>query len=156
MKIVLLCAQTGIDPWLEAVEKIYISKLVHFADFSIHRLKSKKIDRENKEIRLRSDSELIMSFLTKDDFVVLFDERGKCPTSEIFANDLQKILNSGKKRIVYIIGGPYGVDENVKNRAQAKISLSNLVFNHQIAESVILEQIYRAFTILKNLPYHNK
>lgn len=156
MKLILLCAQNSTDQWIRDVESLYVEKLKHFISFEIIRLKNKKIDREGKENRIKSDSEQILGFLTKDDFVALFDEMGKALSSEQFSLEVQRVLNSGKKRFVFIIGGPFGVNEEIKARSGLKISLSSMVFNHQIAEAVALEQLYRAFTIIKNIPYHNK
>ncbi len=156
MKIILLCAQNSTDQWIKDVEALYSEKLRHYISFEIFRLKNKKLDRDSKESRVKSDSEQILNFLTKDDFVALFDEKGKSYSSEQFSLDLQRVLNLGKKRLVFIIGGPFGVNEEVKSKAGLKVSLSTMVFNHQVAEAVALEQIYRAFTIIKNIPYHNK
>ena len=90
------------------------------------------------------------------DFVALLDERGEEFRSVEFALWLQKRLNSGPKRLVLVIGGPYGFSEAVYARADARISLSRMTFSHQIVRAIFAEQIYRAFTILRNEPYHHE
>ncbi len=156
MKLVLLCAHQHTDSWVEEVEDLYKGKISHFLNLEIIRLRNKKLDREDKVSRAKNDSEQILNFISENDYLVLLDEGGKALSSEKFANEIEKILNTGKKRIVFCVGGPYGVDEKVKKIAKLSISLSTMVMNHQIAEVVTLEQIYRAFTIIKNIPYHNK
>ena len=88
--------------------------------------------------------------------VALLDERGEEFRSVEFALWLQKRLNSGPKRLVLVIGGPYGFSEAVYARADARISLSRMTFSHQIVRAILAEQIYRAFTILRNEPYHHE
>lgn len=100
------------------------------------------------------ESELFKK-LTPDDYVILFDEVGKTFTSEEFADQISKAETSGKKRIVYVVGGAYGVTDDIKQRSHVKVSLSSMVMNHLVAETVVLEQIYRAYTIKNRIPYHN-
>jgi 23S rRNA (pseudouridine1915-N3)-methyltransferase len=78
------------------------------------------------------------------------------PTSEEFADWMQKRMASGCKRLVFIIGGPYGFSEEVYGRAAGKIALSKMTFSHQIVRAIFTEQLYRAFTIINNEPYHHK
>ena len=91
---------------------------------------------------------------TKDK--VLLDERGTEYRSVEFAQWLQKRLNSGLKRLVLVIGGPYGFSDEVYARADSLLSLSRMTFSHQIVRAIFAEQIYRAFTILRNEPYHHE
>ncbi len=90
------------------------------------------------------------------DHVVLLDDKGKEYTSMRFADHLQQIMNRGPKRLVFVVGGPYGFDAAVYNAAQEKLSLSKMTFSHQIIRAIFAEQIYRAFTILNNEPYHHE
>lgn len=103
-----------------------------------------------------AEGEAILRQLTEGDFVVLLDERGDELRSTEFALWLQKRLNSGVKRLVLVIGGPYGFSEAVYARADAKLSLSRMTFSHQIVRAIFAEQLYRAFTILNNEPYHHE
>ena len=90
------------------------------------------------------------------DYVVLLDERGDEYRSIDFAYWLQKRMASGIRRLVMVIGGPYGFSDEVYARADAKLSLSKMTFSHQIVRAIFAEQIYRAFTILNNEPYHHE
>lgn len=98
----------------------------------------------------------ILRQLAEGDFVALLDERGEEMRSVEFAWWVQKRMNSGVKRLVMVIGGPYGFSDEVYARADAKLSLSRMTFSHQIVRAIFAEQIYRAFTILNNEPYHHE
>ncbi len=99
---------------------------------------------------------LILAQIESSDVVVLLDEKGKSFTSMSFSNYLQKKMNSGLKRLVFVIGGPYGFGEEVYARCNEKISLSSMTFSHQMVRLFAIEQVYRAFTILRNEPYHHQ
>ena len=103
----------------------------------------------------KKEGESILNFLEKEDFLVLLDERGKQLTSEGFADFIQARANESTKKIVFLIGGAYGVDEAVMKRANYKWGLSSLVFPHQLVRLILAEQVYRACTILRNEKYHH-
>jgi 23S rRNA (pseudouridine1915-N3)-methyltransferase len=155
LKFVLLTLTTAKETWAQEAKELYTQKLKPFVPFEIKELKPKKSSRDQREFKLKEESELILKELSADDFVILFDERGKSLSSEEFASQFEKIFLSGKKRTVFIIGGAFGVDDSVRRRAQVVVSFSKMVMNHLVAQTVALEQIYRAFTILKKIPYHN-
>lgn len=155
MKFVLLNLNTAKEKWSDQAQELYLEKINHFIKFEVVGLKTDNLSRSQKEVRLQKEAESIFKFLKDDDFLVLFDERGKSFNSIEFSKQINNIMNSGKKRVVFLIGGAFGVSENVRSRAQLKVSFSPMVFNHLVAELVALEQIYRSFTIIKNLPYHN-
>jgi 23S rRNA (pseudouridine1915-N3)-methyltransferase len=102
------------------------------------------------------EGELILSKLGPTDQLVLLDENGKSFSSIDFATALQKKMNSGIKTLVFVIGGPYGFSSEVYSKAQGKIALSAMTFSHQMVRLFFIEQLYRAFTILKNEPYHHQ
>ena len=102
------------------------------------------------------EGELILSKITAMDLLILLDENGENFSSVGFAKELQKKMNSGIKNLVFVIGGPYGFSDNVYAKANAKISLSLMTFSHQMVRLFFIEQLYRAFTILKNEPYHHQ
>ncbi|MEN0057648.1 MAG: 23S rRNA (pseudouridine(1915)-N(3))-methyltransferase RlmH [Bdellovibrio sp.] len=155
MKFILYNLATAKEPWAEQVCELYKKKISHFVPFDIQSLKAKKSAREDADFKKAEESELILRNLNKDDFVVLFDERGSVLDSLQFAKKIENILGSSKKRAVFIIGGAFGVSEEVRQRADLKISLSPMVMNHLMAQAMSLEQIYRAWTIIKKIPYHN-
>lgn len=155
MKFVLYNLATAKEAWADEAARLYTQKISHFNPFEIQTLKPKKSSRDEAAQKKKEESELILSSLSNDDFVVLFDERGKVFNSIEFSKKIENILSSSKKRAVFIIGGAYGVSDDVRARAQLVVTLSPMVMNHLLAQTVALEQIYRAFTILRNLPYHN-
>lgn len=102
------------------------------------------------------EGELILAKLVPTDQLILLDENGKHFSSVGFSAELQKKMNSGVKTLVFVIGGPYGFSSTVYSKAQDKISLSAMTFSHQMVRLFFIEQVYRAFTILKNEPYHHQ
>lgn len=104
----------------------------------------------------KKEGEIVLDWLSKDDYLVALDERGIQLTSEGLAEFLQKRSNESIKNLVFLIGGAYGLDEAVLKRANFKWSLSQLVFPHQLVRLILAEQVYRACTILRNEKYHHK
>ncbi len=155
MKFVLYNLATAKEAWADEAARLYTQKISHFNPFEIQTLKPKKSSRDDAAVKKKEESELILFSLSQDDYVVLFDERGRSFSSIEFSKKIEGVLSSSKKRAVFIIGGAYGVSDEVRSRAQLVVTLSPMVMNHLLAQTVALEQIYRAFTILKNLPYHN-
>ena len=102
------------------------------------------------------EGELILKKLQSADQLILLDENGKQWSSVGFSEFLQKKMNSGIKQLVFVIGGPYGFSDTVYQKAQGKLSLSAMTFSHQMVRLFFTEQLYRAFTILNNEPYHHK
>ncbi|MBR2437437.1 MAG: 23S rRNA (pseudouridine(1915)-N(3))-methyltransferase RlmH, partial [Bacteroidales bacterium] len=100
--------------------------------------------------------ELILKNIRNTDDVILLDERGSTYSSLEWASHLQKKMNYEGKDIVFVIGGAYGFSKRVYERANGKISLSRMTFSHQIVRVIFLEQLYRAFTIMKGEPYHHE
>ena len=103
----------------------------------------------------KKEADLLLKRFTKDDFVVLLDEKGKQYTSKTFAAFLQKQMLNAVKSMVFVVGGAYGFDQKVYERGQMKLALSSMTFSHQLIRVVFLEQLYRANTIIRNEPYHN-
>ena len=102
------------------------------------------------------EGELILKKLIPTDVLILLDEKGKEYRSVDFSKYLQKKMNSGIKQLVFVIGGPYGFSEEVYKKSTGKISLSKMTFSHQMIRLFVVEQLYRAFTILRNEPYHHE
>ena len=102
-----------------------------------------------------AEAEKFRSALRPSDTVWLLDEKGKQPDSRGFATQLQKAMNAGPKRLVLVIGGAYGFDPSLRERADGSVSLSRMTFNHQVVRLMAVEQIYRGFSILRGDPYHN-
>ena len=104
---------------------------------------------------MQGEAKEIQKKITPSDLVILLDEKGKEYSSVEFAKQIQKYLNMPSKKMVFIIGGPYGFAPEIKERANQTLSLSKMTFNHQMARLFFLEQLYRAMTILKGEPYHH-
>jgi len=103
----------------------------------------------------KAEAAIILQQLQKDDWLILLDERGKQASSPDLANWIQQRANESTKRVVFLIGGAFGVDEQVVKRADLTWSLSKLVFPHMLVRLILAEQVYRACTILRNEKYHH-
>ncbi len=104
----------------------------------------------------KKEGDAILATLQKEDYLVLLDERGKQFTSEQFAEFIQSRANESAKRVVFLIGGAYGVSEEIKQRANFTWALSKLVFPHQLVRLILAEQVYRACSIIRNEKYHHQ
>ena len=138
---------------IAALVEMYARRVNFYCRFAVTTLPDVRNTRNLTVKQQRTaEGEAILRQTTDGDYVVLLDERGE----EEFAYWLQKRMNSGVKRLVLVIGGPYGFSDEVYRRADAKLSLSRMTFSHQIVRAIFAEQIYRAFTILNNEPYHHE
>lgn len=157
MKIVLMqCGKTR-DELVEQLSVQYFNRLRHYINFELLTLPDLKNTKSLNEAQVKErEGEMILKNTEKSDFIILLDEKGKEFSSVQFAGHLQKIMNQGLHRICFVIGGPYGFAAPVYERANQKISLSRMTFSHQIIRAIFAEQIYRAFTILNNEPYHHQ
>ena len=135
----------------------YIKRLSFYIKFTLEIIPDIK---NSKNLSMgeqkQKEGELILNKLNPTDVLILLDENGKQFDSMGFSSYLQKHMNSGIKRLVFVIGGPYGFSEDVYKKANGKISLSKMTFSHQMIRLFFIEQLYRGFTILKNEPYHHK
>ncbi len=138
----------------ESLFNLYESKITNFCDVKFDDIKSYEIDRDQKEIKILKESSAIEAKIEKGSYIILCDERGKNLKSLEFAKTLEEQLVV-RKKVSFIIGGAFGVSDQLINKADLKICLSPFVLNHLMAKAVLLEQIYRTFTIIKNIPYHN-
>ncbi|PRX54453.1 23S rRNA (pseudouridine(1915)-N(3))-methyltransferase RlmH [Flagellimonas meridianipacifica] len=135
----------------------YKKRLGRYIKFELSVIPDLKNNKNLSESQQKTkEGELILTQIETSDMVVLLDEKGKQFTSVSFSNYLQKRMNSGLKRLVFVIGGPYGFGDMVYERCNEKISLSSMTFSHQMVRLFAIEQLYRAFTILRNEPYHHQ
>jgi 23S rRNA (pseudouridine1915-N3)-methyltransferase len=133
----------------------YEKRLKHYSRFQIVEIKQIKLKSSEKGLLLMAEREAQLKALQDSDFLVLLDENGNYWSSRGFSEQLQKWMNTGPKRLVFLVGGAFGFHEDIRKRSQSSLSLSKMTFSHQIIRPIFLEQLYRAFTILKNEPYHN-
>lgn len=156
MEICILSIGKINNPWLSEGIKSYESRISNYIKFSINILPDiKNVKNLTKENIKEEEGRLILANISGSDLVVLLDEKGQEFTSREFADWIQKKLNSGRKKLVLIIGGPYGFSKNVYDRADSKIALSKMTFTHEMAKLLLIEQLYRAMTILRGEPYHH-
>lgn len=157
MKIVLLVVGRTADAHFKAGIESYVERIRHYATFELKVLPDLKNTKSlSDESQKEQEGEMILKSLQPGDVAVLLDEHGEERRSVDFAAWLQKMLNGGGKRLVFVIGGPYGFSQKVYKTAKAKVSLSKMTFSHQMIRLIFTEQLYRAFTILKGEPYHHE
>ncbi|MBO1884217.1 23S rRNA (pseudouridine(1915)-N(3))-methyltransferase RlmH [Capnocytophaga sp. Marseille-Q4570] len=142
---------------LQQLISTYEKRLVRYINFELQLLPDIKNSKSlTEELQKIKEGELILSNVESSHYLILLDERGKEYTSVTFADELQKKMNTSIKQLTFVIGGPYGFSQEVYNRANGKLSLSKLTFSHQMIRLFFIEQLYRAFTILRNEPYHHQ
>lgn len=142
---------------VDALVEMYRKRLSHYVRFGITYIPDLRNTKSLSEAQQKmGEGDLILAALAPSDFVVLLDEGGKEFRSVEFADWVEKRMASGLRRLVFVIGGPYGFSEAVYGRANGKVSLSQMTFSHQIVRAIFAEQLYRAFTIIKGEPYHHE
>ncbi len=157
MKITLLVIGKTDAAYIQEGMEIYLKRLKHYINFSVEVIPDiRKGKNTGIELQKAKEGALILSKMGPGKELHLFDERGKVFSSKGFAGFLEQKMLSSVKELVFVIGGPYGFSGEVYARASSKISLSKLTFSHQMVRLLCIEQIYRAFTILKGEPYHHE
>ncbi len=135
----------------------YVKRLQHYVTFNIQYISDVKGTRNMSEERQKvAEGKALLASLETSDHVVLLDEHGTERTSMDFSQWLQRRMASGCKRLVFVVGGPYGFSQDVYARANEKISLSKMTFPHELVRLIFVEQLYRGFTILRHEPYHHE
>ena len=157
MKTVLIVVGKTTDKHFEAGISSYVARINHYMPFSItvvpeHKATAHLTENEQKE----REAELLRKVLMPGDYIVLLDEHGRERRSIEFAQWMQKKMAAGPKRLVFIVGGPYGFAPGIHQMANEEISLSQMTLSHQMIRLLFCEQIYRAMTILKGEPYHHE
>ena len=156
MKITLLLTGKTVDNRLISLIDDYRQRLIHYVPFEIVVLPDLKNAKSLTEEQIKTaEGEAILRFLTPAMDVLLLDEHGKQYRSIEFADFLQRKMSAGRD-LVLVIGGPYGFSPAVYDRANGKISFSQMTLSHQMIRLMAIEQIYRAMTILRNEPYHHE
>jgi 23S rRNA (pseudouridine1915-N3)-methyltransferase len=157
MTIKLIAVGKTDDKNLSTLIDAYIKRLGFYINFELIVIADIKNAKNLSQAQQKEkEGLLILDKTTNTDYLVLLDENGKTFSSVDFSIDLQKKMNAGIKNLIFVIGGPYGFSEAVKAKAKAKMSLSAMTFSHQMVRLFFIEQLYRAFTILKNEPYHHQ
>ena len=133
----------------------YKKKIQRFVKFSFVCIYEKKNKINDIKLLKEEQYKKILKRVSSDDIVVLLDEKGKFLNSIDFASEILNLMNKSKKRIFFISGGAYGLSAKFYDKFPIKISLSPMTFSHQMVRLIFCEQLYRAFTIINNHPYHN-
>ena len=157
MKGVLIVVGKTTDKRFEAITQEYIERIRHYIPFTVEVIPELKNTKGlSQDEQKKREGELIQKNLQPGDYVVLLDEHGSERSSMDFASWMQKKMAAGSKRLVFIVGGPYGFSDVIHQKGNEEISLSRMTLSHQMIRMFIVEQIYRAMTILNGEPYHHE
>ena len=156
MIISLLCLGKTDSKEISSLLEDYEKRLRHYIRFERIELPDVKRKNLSPAQQKSAEAELILKKLSPPDQVILLDEKGKEFRSVEWSAQLESKMIQGTKRLVFLVGGPYGFDEQIYQRADSKISLSRMTFSHQMVRLFFVEQLYRAFTIIRNEPYHHE
>lgn len=156
MKVVfVVIGKTDASYFAQAIDE-YKNRLIHYIPFEMTVIPDIKNGKNLSEAQQKEkEGELLLKTLQPGDYLVLLDEHGKEFTSVQFASYLEKKTHTIPKRLVFVVGGPYGFSESVYKAAAEKIALSKMTFSHQMIRMIFVEQLYRAMTILRGEPYHH-
>lgn len=141
------------EKWIEEACTHFLNRINRYAKAEIKVVNSSTS--QSTTVQKKKEAEKILEKKGPKDFIILLDELGKQFTSDQFAGEVEKFINSGKAKVIFIIGGPFGSDNTLMKRADIVLSFSKMTFTHQMIRPILLEQVYRAFTILKNEKYHH-
>lgn len=144
------------EPYLREGIEIYVNRLRHYSKFELieHQFAG-KMKGGNSDVVREKEAVIQIKYIEKSDVTVLLEESGQTLSSVEFAGFIQQQMNRSVKRLLFISGGPWGFDKEVYRRASMKLSLSAMTFSHQMVRLIFVEQLYRAFSIIRNDPYHN-
>ena len=157
MKVLFLVVGKTIDKHLNALIDDYVKRVTHYMPFAMEVIPELKNTKAlTPEQQKEREGELIQKQLRDGDYVVLLDEGGKEFRSVEFAAYIEKKQQQVARRLVFIVGGPYGFSSAIYSLAKEKVSLSKMTFSHQMVRLFFVEQFYRAMTILKGEPYHHE
>lgn len=157
MKILFLVVGRTVDKRLTSLIDEYAERVKHYIPFDMEAVPELKNTKSlTAEQQKEREGELLRKQLREGDFVVLLDEGGREFRSMEFAAYLEKKQSQVARRLVFIVGGPYGFSPDIYKLAREKVSLSKMTFSHQMVRLFFVEQIYRAMTILRGEPYHHE
>jgi 23S rRNA (pseudouridine1915-N3)-methyltransferase len=157
MLIRLLCVGKTQSSYIQTSIDEYTKRISKYCKFEVAIVPDiKNVANLSPAQRKTEEGKLLLAQTTNNDYIILLDEKGKTYTSEKFAEQWQTWFNRGPRVITVMVGGPYGFSDDIYNVAQAKISLSEMTFSHEMVRLFFVEQLYRSFTIIKNEPYHHR
>ena len=157
MKTIFIVIGKTTDKRIEQLTDEYIGRIAHYMPFEIQVIpelrNAKSLSQEQQK---EQESELLKKVFQTGDYIVLLDEHGKERRSVDFAQWMQKRMAASPRRLLFVVGGPYGFSPQIHKMAQEEISLSQMTFSHQMIRLLFVEQVYRAMTILRGEPYHHE
>lgn len=157
MKITLILVGKTTDKPVEVGMDKYTKRIQRYLPFQLDIIPALKNAKKMSEAEIKQkEGDLILNKVNSSDHVILLDEKGKEYTSVLFSNIIKKKMIHGTKSLVFVIGGAYGFSDAVYQKANGKMALSQMTFSHQLIRLIFLEQLYRAFTIINNEPYHHE
>ncbi|WP_298734995.1 23S rRNA (pseudouridine(1915)-N(3))-methyltransferase RlmH [uncultured Chitinophaga sp.] len=157
MKIQLWSIGKDNDPYIRDGIAVFQKRLQHYVDFELRLIPTVKQAASLSIPELKKqEARIINDMLQPQDYLVALDEHGKMMTTLQLADFLQQRTNAGTRQLVLLIGGAFGIDPSLLQRAQLKLSLSSLTFPHQLVRLIVTEQIYRAYSVLHNEKYHHQ
>lgn len=157
MKISILCVGKIKEKFYRDAIKEYEKRLSAYTKLNIFEISDEKVKTENEAeiaIAIEKEGRNILSKIKDNQYVISLEILGKSLSSEALADKINSLAISGSSDVVFIIGGSYGLSEEVKKRSNYNLSFSEMTFTHQIMRVILLEQIYRAFKIIRKEPYH--
>jgi 23S rRNA (pseudouridine1915-N3)-methyltransferase len=155
VKLTIVCMGRTREHFIHEGIGKYMRYLKHYVDVEIKELKEEKIhDLKDAPLIRKKEAERIFKTISKNVFIAAMDERGQAFTSHEFATVINRMQESGVKEIAFVIGGAMGLDESILAKANKNIALSSWTMTHEMARLVLLEQLYRAFTIITGKTYH--
>tara|TARA_Y100000992_G_scaffold230362_1_gene161578 strand:- start:62 stop:535 length:474 start_codon:yes stop_codon:yes gene_type:complete len=156
MEIQLICVGKTDRSFLSNAMDEYQKRLRYYIKFSIICLPNIGISKKIDPVKVKEEeSKLFLQKLKKNDTVILLDEKGKSFSSKAFSNEIENYMIKGKKKVIFMVGGVYGFSDQLSLMFPKQIALSQMTFSHQMIRLFFCEQLYRAFTIINNHPYHN-
>lgn len=156
MKISVINLGVTQDQYLKEGIVLYEKRLKHYVPFEMTYLNAPRFSRNlSFQVQKEQEGKMLLAAVEKSDHAVLLDVEGKQYCSEDFSGYLQQAMNRGTRHLAFVIGGPYGFSDEVYQAVPHRISLSSMTFSHQLVRLVFLEQLYRAFTIIRGEPYHH-
>ncbi|HBN84557.1 MAG TPA: 23S rRNA (pseudouridine(1915)-N(3))-methyltransferase RlmH [Clostridiales bacterium] len=158
MRIEILCVGKMKDGYFKAAQKEYLKRLSAFGKVDVVEIPDAPIpdhasEKECIEI-LRKEGEKLLAGMKKDTYFILLDVKGKDMDSVEFSETIKSLMVSGQSHLTFAIGGSLGVSQEVRNKAHLRLSLSSMTFTHNMTRVILLEQVYRAFSIINNRTYH--
>lgn len=155
MRLTLVSVGKLSEPFIQEGCEFFAERIRRYAALNLIVVPEEKIPSRGKREYIREqEGRRIRAKIRPEVFTVLVDERGNSLSSEAFARSLETWSSSGLKEVAFILGGPYGLDDSLKEKADFRLSLASMTLTHGLAKMLLLEQIYRAFTILRGEPYH--